>query len=272
MGDRIAGSIRSARGIGVVAVCSCLAAVQGFWGASGGLGQENRRADSRPAAEAVQWKPVQGTSAAAVASDPERLERLRSRAQSGDDPEAWLAFGAALLCSDDWRDAAIWFRKAQQSPDARIREDATYDLALAWAVAGSPDSGAAGAEPVSGGQRGQDVGELDDPGSPRERLLRARDGFRAVLRGDPRAEDARWNLELVERWLDEEESGADPDDTVGAGQPAGGEGADDGSGGGPMTPEEAQRLLEAAAGQEREVQARRLERNRDRDPQVERNW
>ena len=39
-----------------------------------------------------------------------------------------------------------------------------------------------------------------------------------------------------------------------------------------MTPEEAQRLLEAAADQEREVQARRLERNRDRDPSLEKNW
>jgi hypothetical protein len=39
-----------------------------------------------------------------------------------------------------------------------------------------------------------------------------------------------------------------------------------------MTPEEAQRLLDAAAGQEREVQSRRLERNQSRDPRLEKNW
>jgi Ca-activated chloride channel family protein len=92
-----------------------------------------------------------------------------------------------------------------------------------------------------------------------------------VLRADPDSEDARWNLELVERWLEDEEQGGAPGEGEGGGQGAAGQEAG-GEGGTQMTPEEAQRLLEAAADQEREVQARRLERNRERDPSLEKNW
>ncbi|MFQ5530720.1 MAG: hypothetical protein ACE5FP_10305, partial [Gemmatimonadota bacterium] len=40
----------------------------------------------------------------------------------------------------------------------------------------------------------------------------------------------------------------------------------------PMTRAEADRLLDAAAAEERRVQEERLERNRSRDPVAERNW
>jgi hypothetical protein len=107
----------------------------------------------------------------------------------------------------------------------------------------------------------------------REQLTQARDGFRAVLREDPGAADARWNLELVDRWLRRESRGGG-----GAGGGAQGEGGSGGGGEGgdartaPMTEGEARRLLDAAAGAERAVQERRLERSRSRDPVVERNW
>jgi len=218
------------------------------------------------------WQPAPGSSRTAGVSEPETIERLRARARAKDSPEAWLAFGGALLHSGDWQGAVPPIRRALDSRDPEIRVDAVYDLALAWALAGSPGAPAPGPEPAPGDPGQPDVGELDDPGTPRDRLLRARDGFRAVLRADPDSEDARWNLELVERWLENEERGGSSGEGEGAGQGAAGQEAAGGEAGAPMTPEEAQRLLEAAADQEREVQARRLERNRDRDPSLEKNW
>jgi hypothetical protein len=215
------------------------------------------------------WQPVPG--AAAVSLAPERIARLRDRAESRAEPESWLAFGAALLQSGDWQGAAPPLRAALDSDDPELREDAAYDLALAWAVAGAPGTSVPAAT-GRGSRPDSEAEALDDPGTPRDRLLRARDGFRAVLRVDPTAEDARWNLEVVERWLDQEGDGGASGEGGGAGESSGGTGEGTGSAGAPMTPEEARRLLEAAEGQEREVQARRLERNRDRDPSLEKNW
>ena len=143
------------------------------------------------------WQPGPGLSRSAGVAEPETIARLRERARAKGSPEAWLAFGAALLHSGDWQGAVPPLRRALDSRDPEIRTDAVYDLALAWALAGSPDPPTAGPEPVPGDPGQPDDPELDDPGTPRDRLLRARDGFRAVLRADPGSEDARWNLELV---------------------------------------------------------------------------
>ncbi len=221
-------------------------------------------------AQSTIWQSVPG--AASISLTPERLARLRDRAESRAEPESWLAFGAALLQSGDWQGAAPPLRAALDSDDPGLRDDATYDLALAWAVAGAPGAPQPAAPRPENRPDDGEAGALDDPGTPRDRLLRARDGFRAVLRADPTAEDARWNLELVERWLDQEGDSGSSGEGAGAGEANGGSSAGAGSGGAPMTPEEARRLLEAAEGQEREVQARRLERNRDRDPALEKNW
>jgi hypothetical protein len=88
-----------------------------------------------------------------------------------------------------------------------------------------------------------------------------------VLREDPGAEDARWNLEVVDRWL-KRLGGA------GGGGDGGGNGGDGDGGDAPreMTPEEVQRLLDAAASEERRVQEERFQRSRSRDPVAERNW
>jgi hypothetical protein len=226
--------------------------------------------DADPGARPPLWHPV--PDAAAISIDPERLARLRDRAESRAEPESWLAFGAALLQSGDWQGATPPLRAALDTDDPELREDAAYDLALAWALAGSP--GAIAPESARSGDRSGDPGRVrpDDPGTPRDRLLRARDGFRAVLRADPTAEDARWNLELVERWLEQEGNEGSSGEENGAAEAGNGSGPGAGSGGEPMTPAEARRLLEAAADQEREVQARRLERNRDRAPSVEKDW
>jgi len=235
------------------------------------VGTGRLEAQEAPGGEDL-WQPTPGSSRSAGLSDPETIERLRTRARKDRSPEAWLAFGAALLHSGDWQGAVPPLRRGLDSRDPETRLDAVYDLALAWALAGSPAAPAPRSEPAAGDPGQPDAGELDDPGTPRDRLLRARDGFRAVLRADPDSEDARWNLELVERWLEDEEEGGSSGEGEGAGQGATGQEAAGGEGRAPMTPEEAQRLLEAAADQEREVQARRLERNRDRDPSLEKNW
>ena len=208
------------------------------------------------------WQPVPGPGAAAEVLEPEVLSRLRARAEDEGGATDWLALGAALLHSGDWEGATPPLRQALETSEPAVRADATYDLALAYAVSGHPES-AAGA-----GEVGAEAGE-----TPRDRLVRARDGFRAVLRGNPGAEDARWNLELVQRWLDSDDSGGGSGDgSGGGGQASGGPQSGGDGGSAPMTAEEAQRLLEAAAGQEREVQSRRLERNQGRDPRLEKNW
>jgi hypothetical protein len=203
--------------------------------------------------------PWEGVASQVPGPEPGDLARLRARAESRDRPRDWLAFGAALLSTGDWEGSTGPLRRALESDDAGVREDAAYDLALAFAVAGRPpeETGAPRARPAEGADE------------VRQKLLQARDGFRAVLRSNPEAADARWNLELVDRWLRrEQQSGGGGGGSQDAG--GGGDGAD--ARDAPMTEQEAQRLLEAAAGAERAVQERRLERNRSRDPAADRNW
>jgi len=205
-------------------------------------------------------------------ADPGTLARLRAKAEADGEARDWLALGAALLHTGDWEGATNPLRHALESADPGPRTDAEYDLALAYAVSADPEFRDRNGGP-NPEQRTADGEADEDGGTLRDRLIRARDGFRAVLRENPGAEDARWNLELVDRWLDQEESGGD----AGGGEEGGGDAEagpqSGGDGGGtPMTAEEAQRLLDAAANQEREVQSRRRERNQGRDPRLEKNW
>lgn len=217
------------------------------------------------------WQP--GTDEETVEwGDSGTLSRLRSKAEEDGEARDWLALGAALLHTGDWEGATAPLRHALEAAEAGPRSDAVYDLALAYAVSADPELRDLVGGPNPGGRGAE--GEADeDGGTPRDRLIRARDGFRAVLRENPDAEDARWNLELVDRWLDQADSGGDSGGGEGGGDEAeaGPQSGGDGSGT-PMTPEEAQRLLEAAAEQEREVQSRRLERNQGRDPRLDKNW
>ncbi len=227
-----------------------------------------------PAPPTRLWQPVPATAEAADLLEPETLFRLRSRAEDDGSSSDWLALGAVLLHAGDWEGATPPLRRALETSEPGVREDATYDLALAHAVSGHPESQTRNsASRPSGTGRASEV-DAEDGATPRDRLVRARDGFRAVLRENPGAEDARWNLELVERWLESDDAsgGGSGDGGGGGGQAAGGPQSGGETGNAPMTPEEAQRLLDAAAGQEREVQARRLERNQSRDPRLEKNW
>lgn len=224
--------------------------------------QQTEPGAEQAAGSARLWQPVPGTETAAGLLEAEGLSRLRTRAEEEGGSSDWLALGAALLHAGDWEGATPPLRQALESSEPEMREDAAYDLALAYAVSGHPES-----------PSGARAAGAEDQGTPRDRLVRARDGFRAVLRDNPEAEDARWNLELVQRWLDSDDSGGGSGGGGGGGgEEAGGPQSGGDGGNAPMTPEEAQRLLEAAAGQEREVQSRRLERNQGRDPRLEKNW
>ncbi len=218
------------------------------------------------------WQPLPGAPTAGPLG-PGTLADLRMRAEERGDPSDWLALGAALLHSGDWEGATLPLRRALETAAPDRQEDPAYDLALAHALSGHPDLPASGPLASRPPRPPGPDDEAVDYGTPRERLLRARDGFRAVLRQNPQAEDARWNLELVERWLENEAAGGPADSGSGGGGEVGGEPGTGGAGGATsMSPEELQRLLEAAAAQEREVQNRRLERNQGRDPPVEQNW
>jgi hypothetical protein len=187
---------------------------------------------------------------------PERLEALRRRADERGSPAAWYDLGAALLLRGDLEGATEPLRRATTAPDPAISGSALYDLGLVAALEGRP-----GAPP-------EEAEGESDVEVRRRALLRARDHFRQVLRARPDHEDARWNLEVVERWLASETPRS----------AAGGGGDEGGRGGGGEEPrpalsaEEARSLLEQAAQLESEVQARRLERNRSRDPEVRRDW
>lgn len=184
---------------------------------------------------------------------PDRLEALRREAAGSEDPRSWYDLGTALLLAGDWEGSLEPLQRVVASArSGRAVEAASYNLGVAQGVAGRP-SGSASADGASAEVR-------------RAALLRARDAFRRVLRLDSDAEDARWNLEVVETWLTDLGDGGGGDGGQGEGQ----EGPTGQSR--EMTPEEVQRLLEAAAAEERRVQQERFQDSRNRDPAAERNW
>jgi hypothetical protein len=185
----------------------------------------------------------------------ESLAGFRERSEDPGRPVDWFNLGAGLLLTADWEGALEPTQKALDTDEEELERAATYNLALARALAGRP--------PELGGEL------LFEERRPL--LEQAWDGFRWVVRQNPEAADARWNLELVARWLEQE---ADARDDGGGGGGGGSSDADQTNA--PSTPElsaaEALDLLDVAAEQEQDVQGRRLERNRSRDPVVEKNW
>lgn len=223
-----------------------VAATVGAWSAASRrlTGQE---ADDGPI------PPMRIDSGAVVTA--EVLAAFRQRSEDPGRPVDWFNLGAGLLLTADWEGALEPTQRALDTEDEELERGATYNLALARALAGRP--------PELGGEM-----LLEER---RPLLEQAWAGFRWVVRQDPGAADARWNLELVARWLEEPE---DPQNEGGGG--GGGGSADAEQTEAPSTRElseaEALDLLEVAAQQEQDVQGRRLERNRSRDPVVEKNW
>lgn len=166
-------------------------------------------------------------------------------------PRDWYNLGTALLESGDLEGSRAALQRSAESGDQEVELDGHYNLGLADARGGRQRSRPA-----------------------RERqgfLLAARDEFRDVLRSSPDDADARWNLELVERWLEEEmeRSGGGG----GGGNQSGAAGGQGGGGAAPeLTPEQADSLLNAAGRAEEELQKEALRRGRYRDPVVEKDW
>jgi len=166
-------------------------------------------------------------------------------------PRDWYNLGTALLESGDLEGSRAALQRSAESGDEDVELDGHYNLGLADARGGRQRSRPA-----------------------RERqgfLLAARDEFRDVLRNAPDDADARWNLELVERWLEEEmeRSGGGG----GGGSQSGAAGGQGGGGAAPeLTPEQADSLLNAAGRAEEELQKEALRRGRYRDPVVEKDW
>lgn len=190
----------------------------------------------------------------------ERLVHLLEAAERSGHPRNWYNYGTALLRAGRPEEAAEHLRRAASADDPAVRIPALYNHGLARAEAA--------------------LRAVDGRGGRRlEGLREAREAFRAVLRRRPRAEDARWNLELVQRWLEEDPrsggsgrsgSGGSEAGEAGAASPESGEGT--ASETWTLGPEEAEALLGAAGEAERAARERLLQRARLRDPIVLRNW
>ncbi|MFQ5680033.1 MAG: hypothetical protein ACE5HP_11320 [Gemmatimonadota bacterium] len=193
--------------------------------------------------------------------DLEAVARYRKAAEGSEDPVDWYNFGTSLLRIQRWGAAREpLLRSAGERKKDRLGTFPRYNYGLATAEAARKEARA--------------------PDARRERLLQAREAFRDVLRADPSDEDARWNLELIDRWLQERQQGGG-----GSGGGSGSSGGGAASQGGrrsqapegagepvQLGPGEAEALLSAAGRAEVSVRDRLLGRARLRDPVVEKNW
>ncbi len=117
-------------------------------------------------------------------ADPGVLSRLRSRAEEDGDAKDWLALGAALLHTGDWEGATPPLRQALETSQPEQRTDAEYDLALAYAVSADPASPDRKDGPPS--SRREVEGEAaEEGGTPRDRLIRAREWIQGRTAGEP---------------------------------------------------------------------------------------
>lgn len=198
---------------------------------------------------------------AAPTNDAEaQIDRYRDRAERSKKPRDLYNLGTAYLAAWQWPEARTELARAADEGEGKVERFARYNLGLANAMEGHPAG--------------------DAPEDERhERLVSARDAFREVLRGDPDDLNARWNLELVNRWLEETSAGGggssqdEDEEQGGSGGSAGQPGPAEPGGEAPsLTREEAEQLLQQAAGAEDEVRDKTLRRGRLRDPVVERNW
>jgi tetratricopeptide (TPR) repeat protein len=188
------------------------------------------------------------------------ITELSEQAAESEDPRDWYNLGTAYLSGRRWPEAREELTRAADTGEGKVARFSRYNLGMANGMEGHPD------------------GEASDD-ERRQRLVSARDAFREVLREDPEDPNTRWNLELVNRWLEEMSAaggGSSQDqeqDQGGAGGSAGQQGPAEPGGQAPsLTREEAEQLLQQAAGAEEEVRDKTLRRGRLRDPVVERNW
>ncbi len=190
-------------------------------------------------------------------AESEALARYRAAAERSDRPIDQYNLGTALLNEGQIAEAQLPLQESLSSEREAVRESGYYNFGISTAL---------------DGRLGQ-----NDPNARRAALQAAREAFREVLRNRTDDEDARWNLELVERWLEEEqESGGDgsaggqgesPQGSGGGAAPAGGSGEQQ-----MLSPEQAAALLDQAGEAEAAIRDRVMGRNRFQDPIVEKNW
>lgn len=190
--------------------------------------------------------------------ETETVARYRRAAEADGRPIDHYNLGTALLREGRVIDAQEPLQRSLPADREVVRTNGQYNYGLSTALDGR-------------------FGE-QEPEGRRRALLAAREAFREVLRVRPADEDARWNLELVETWLEEQEQDSGGQSSQGGqaqspggagtgGAPAGGQGQDR-----MLSPEEAAALLEQAGDAEASIRDRVMGRNRFRDPVVEKNW
>jgi tetratricopeptide (TPR) repeat protein len=171
--------------------------------------------------------------------------------ESAEDAVLRYNLGTALLHAGDFERARAELGRAARANDPEIARDALYNLGnadLFPAIANDPSP------------------------ERREMLLRAVAAYRAGLLLDPADQDARWNLELAQRLLNQE-SPPPPSPDAPSGGGGAGEGAAPGAEGDPtprpadgpgpaptLTPEEAEELVASAEAREVGTQQERLRR------------
>lgn len=240
----------------VIALGSTVFALAGFRGPGVARAQEDGlQSRGEPSERGLPVDGMEGQDAA-----DELIAEYRARADNSENPRDWYNLGTAYLAAEQWPEARAELARAAEEAEGKVQRFSRYNLGVANAMEGHPD------------------GEASDD-ERRQRLIAARDAFREVLRGDPEDPSTRWNLELVNRWLEEVSAGGggssqDQDqDQGGAGGSAGQQGPAEPGGQAPsLTREEAEQLLRQAAGAEDDVRDKTLRRGRLRDPVVERNW
>jgi Ca-activated chloride channel homolog len=178
--------------------------------------------------------------------------------------------GTALLALGRYGEAEAHLQRALQSVEPELRQRTYYNLGNRFLEAARAN--------------GEDPTALLDA---------AAEAYRHALRLDPHDVDAKWNLELTQRererqppqpspqpppQTDEQPDDADDDPQPGdasgegAGGQAGAGGRDRGpAGDGDLSPEEAERILNAAEQDELQVTRERLRKGQRRTP-VARDW
>lgn len=201
--------------------------------------------------------PVQDRSTPDRPQESEEVARYRQEAEGSERPIDHYNLGTALLRDGRSAEAIEPLTLAIRAERELVRHNGFYNLGLGSAIEGH-------------------FGEADAQ-ARRQQLIAARDAFRQVLRDHGDDEDARWNLELVERWLEEDEQSGGDGDAGGEAEASGGAGAGGAPSGGAgqermISPEEAAALLDSAGRAEASIRDRVMGRNRFRDPVVEKNW
>ena len=125
----------------------------------------------------------QDPQAQASRAESETLARYRTAADASDRPIDQYNLGTALLNEGQVVEAQLPLRESLRSEREAVRENGYYNFGLSTALDGRLAQ--------------------NDAQARRAALQAARDAFREVLRNRSEDEDARWNLELVERWLEE---------------------------------------------------------------------